>query len=187
MSFILFFSNSCQYSQHVIKLITGNQQVQSKFVLVNIDNPNLKIPAFVDRVPLVFLQSNKRIIVEDDIVNFIDSLRPAQAQQQQQKAADGEMLSLSDISKGFSDSYSFIGNGDQLSGELEPKNFVFIDEARGGGGGSTNKANTNGASSGTSSGSGDKPPKFDSKIFDSYMMQRDNDMTRMFPGKQGRD
>jgi hypothetical protein len=182
MSFILFFSNSCQYSQHVIKLISGNQQVQSKFVLVNIDNPNLKIPAFVDRVPLVFLQSNKRIIVEDDIVNFIDSLRPAHAQQQQQqKAADGEMLSLSDISKGFSDSYSFIGNDDQLSGELEPKNFVFIDEARGGGGGSTNKANNNGTSS------GDKPPKFDSKMFDSYMMQRDNDMTRMFPGKQGRD
>jgi hypothetical protein len=24
-------------------------------------------------------------------------------------------------------------------------------------------------------------------MFDSYMMQRDNDMTRMFPGKQGRD
>jgi hypothetical protein len=147
------------------------------FVMVNTDNPNLKIPAFVDRVPLVYSRSNNRIIVEDDIVNFIETLMPAQTTCNN----EGGMLSMADISKGISDRFSFIGDGDEAVGEvgkLEPKSFVFIGNENTPRGGGTQQGNTGGT------GTGDKPPKFDSKIFDNYMMQRDNDMSRLFPGKQ---
>jgi hypothetical protein len=67
---VLFFSNYCNFSKHVINVLT-KKNLRHFFVLICVDSlPN--IPKFVDRVPLIYV--NNEVVVDDAIDGFIEKL-----------------------------------------------------------------------------------------------------------------
>jgi hypothetical protein len=68
---ILFYSNACAFSREMIQIITNNH-LKERFILVSVDNKNLKLPPFVDRVPLLYT-SSKKLIADENLLNYIKS------------------------------------------------------------------------------------------------------------------
>lgn len=68
---ILFYSNLCDFSKEVLGAIS-KYQLKDKFMLVSVDNRNLKLPHFVDRVPLVYTVS-KKLFADENLMNYIQS------------------------------------------------------------------------------------------------------------------
>lgn len=68
---ILFHSNACAFSREIIQLISNNY-LKERFILVSVDNKNLKLPPFVDRVPLLYT-NNKKLIADENLLNYIKS------------------------------------------------------------------------------------------------------------------
>jgi hypothetical protein len=71
-SFLLFFSNYCNYSKEVIGIIT-RKNIRNTFVLICIDTIQ-NIPPFVDRVPMIINKQSKGIYVDEDIVKLLDAV-----------------------------------------------------------------------------------------------------------------
>ena len=165
---ILFFSSKCKYSNEVVNLIEELRIIEL-FVMVNIDKGNYQLPPFVDRTPLIFIRKQAEVVIDDNIPHYLRTLVKKVQQQQSAQQSAGDMLSLSDISRGISDNYSFIG-GDQLA----PKNFAFVDERNLGG---SEPAKT------SSDSSSRKASKFNPDVYEQYMAQRDTDVVSMFPGQ----
>lgn len=152
-----FYSTRCKYSLEVLSLI---KNYQLNFVLVNIDNPNYKIPQFVDRVPLVYIQETKEIIIDDNIVNYINNLNQPKQQQTQQP-----IEYMSDVNKSISNSFSFISENDDT---ITPLGYGII--------GATNTMQQQ-----NENDSSNKTNKLDSKVFENYKSQRDSDIAQFMP------
>lgn len=68
---ILFYSNACGFSREIIQIITNNN-LKERFMMVCVDNKNLKLPPFVDRVPLLYTHS-KKLIADENLLNYVKS------------------------------------------------------------------------------------------------------------------
>ena len=70
--YVAFFSNFCKFSNQFMDSITS-RNIRTNFVLICIDSyPN--IPAFVDRVPLVYDPTTKQVFVDDEIDKLVERL-----------------------------------------------------------------------------------------------------------------
>lgn len=69
---ILFYSNLCDFSKEVLQNI-AKYQIKDKFLLVCVDNKNLKLPPFVDRVPLIYTVS-KKLFADENLMNYLQSM-----------------------------------------------------------------------------------------------------------------
>jgi len=67
---ILFYSNLHDYSKKVYSLCNQNQL---NLLYVCVDDPNINLPTFVEAVPLVYITSQKRIIVDESVEMWINS------------------------------------------------------------------------------------------------------------------
>ena len=162
---VLFYSMNDNYSRQVYGLV-NSYNIQNQFIVVNIDNPQYKLPGFVDRVPMIFIKSKNQLVVDEHIPQYIETLRPQQQQQQP------ELLSMSDMGRGISDSFSFIdGSG---SGGT-PGNFVFL-ENQNHNQSNHNQSNQNPQSQQLPSLDVTKQARFDSSEFERYAALRDADM-----------
>ena len=128
--------------------------ISDEFMIVNINNPQYKLPTFVDRVPMIFIKGKNEIVIDEHIPQYMSTLK----QTPQQVEA---IMSLSDIGSGFSDNFSFIENGQQ-----QPKNFVSVAPV------APLAASTSASASGSSGG---KSSKFDSSEYERFTQQRDLD------------
>lgn len=68
---ILFYSNTCGFSKEMLQIIVNNN-LKERFMLVCIDNRNLKLPPFVDRVPLLYT-TTKKLIADENLLNYVKS------------------------------------------------------------------------------------------------------------------
>lgn len=68
---ILFYSNTCGFSKEILQMIVNNN-LKERFMLVCIDNRNLKLPPFVDRVPLLYT-TTKKLIADENLLNYVKS------------------------------------------------------------------------------------------------------------------
>ena len=68
---ILFYSNACGFSKEILQIIINNH-MKDRFMLVCVDNRNLTLPPFVDRVPLLYT-SSKKLIADENLLNYIKS------------------------------------------------------------------------------------------------------------------
>ena len=148
--------------------LVSNNQLQDKFLIVNINIPSYKLPDFVDRVPMVFIKGRNELVIDDNIPKFIDSIKPQQSQQSQQQSQQSQqqqpIMTLSDISSGISDKFSFIGGGNSMGAG----NFEFLD---GSGVGPTAPT----APAAPTSASAERPSKFDTNDYERFTAQRDMD------------
>jgi len=186
---ILFYSPKCKYSSLMITKIIQNE-LRDKFMMVDISK-GYKIPAFVDRIPMIFIKSSKEIIVDESIENFIDMLirenfmkRHGGNNNQQQKSVNvprqqqenddmlGNISCASDHFKGLSDGFSFIENNGDI---MYSRNYFTIDN-------NTNDINGSSINNDMEKMS-IKEPKFSDQQFDNFVSQRDSDLADMFPRK----
>lgn len=67
---VMFYSNFCQYSTEVIRLLV-KKDMRSRFVMVCVDENRHQIPKFVDRVPVI-LTSDRRVLMDEAVIEFIE-------------------------------------------------------------------------------------------------------------------
>lgn len=69
---ILFYSEFCEYSQEVKKKLTETGLINN-MIEVCVDDEQIKLPPFLEAVPTIYIQDTKSIVVDDDIMAFINS------------------------------------------------------------------------------------------------------------------
>lgn len=114
---ILFYSPSDDYSRQILSLITS-YNIEKQFVHVNINNPEYKLPAFVDRIPMIFIKNENQLVVDENLPQYINTLKP-----QQERTATND-VSMYDMGRGISDSFSFIDG----AGSTPTGNYLFLDK-----------------------------------------------------------
>jgi hypothetical protein len=67
---ILFYSNYCKYSKQVIQQISSSN-IKDNLIYVCVDDDNIKLPEFISAVPTIYLVNEKKIIIDDEIQNYI--------------------------------------------------------------------------------------------------------------------
>ena len=67
---ILFYSNYCKYSKQVIQQISSSN-IKDNLIYVCVDDDNIKLPEFITAVPTVYLVNEKKILIDDEIQNYI--------------------------------------------------------------------------------------------------------------------
>lgn len=70
MKNILFYSNNCNYSKEVIKKISQTP-IKDNLIYVCVDDENIKLPDFLTAVPTIYLVQSKKIIMDEEIINWI--------------------------------------------------------------------------------------------------------------------
>jgi hypothetical protein len=91
---LLFYSNYCLHSSNLINQVSKTPLHQKMFYIC-IDDKKIKIPNFITRVPSIFLVQQKKVLVEDEIDNFISKrLRELQPPPTQFLQQSGDMSNL---------------------------------------------------------------------------------------------
>ena len=135
------------------------------FLYVNIDNKNYTLPEFVDRVPLIFLKNSKEVIIDQNVILFVNKLKPTVQTREHAPLESG----ISDMSKGISSSYSFMNENED---KITPMNYVFL-----------NTRGDDDPSRNLVIETGDGKIKIDSASFEAYKQTRDLDDANFFPRK----
>ena len=68
---IVFYSNLCSYSNEIIELIK-DKNLDTELLLVNIDDNKIQLPQFIEVVPTIFLSKEKTLIIDEEIVKWIN-------------------------------------------------------------------------------------------------------------------
>lgn len=114
MSCILFISNKCSHCIELLKMMNNMENMKVEIQVVNIKNMSGKIPDFIDRVPLLLIQNERKIIHDEELFDFIKS---------NEKTIEpfmiNEMIGLSDRysfmeDKQLDHGYVFLDRGEQL-------------------------------------------------------------------------
>lgn len=64
---ILFYSERCDYSMKVFNMVKD----KSSILKICIDDPSIKLPSFVEAVPLLYIPKDKRVIVDESVEMWI--------------------------------------------------------------------------------------------------------------------
>lgn len=168
---MLFFNNATKgVVEYIIKMY-----VRDKFVLVNVDTTSVQIPRVVTSVPMI-ITFNKNVYVEENIIKFVEMLANSSKSSIGQKEPNNtsfyesqqpanELVSYTsmEMSGTLSDQYSFIEDGGSYA-----HNFVNI------GGGDPVITKIQESDTETI-----KNMKFDQKMYENYVNQRNIDIQRI--------
>jgi hypothetical protein len=203
---ILFYSNFCEYSKHILVLVQ-KKDCRDSFVMVCVDNPAVRnrLPVEVDKVPMIITKT-KHVISGDNIVKYIETFAcmnssssggkqkesnhaPQQQAQQQnpnnpstnhtsQSPSDPSAFSFDTGMNTFSDSYTFINN-EHTTQDHTMQNFGLF------GNGVTQQAyQAQGHNHDLSARiDNEKKSKVD-EAYEKYISDRDADITRIFGNKR---
>lgn len=80
--------------------------------MANVDVPNYNLPSFVDRVPIILIIATREVVIDDNVLHFLNMLVAKQQQQQVPVPQQQQLEFLSDINKGISNTFSFIKETD---------------------------------------------------------------------------
>jgi hypothetical protein len=155
---LLFYSEYCQYSKNLLEQIAKND-LRGEFLNVCIDSASYNIPKFVTKVPMLYSKENNRVLVEDEIMDYVDILIKKKASIKQE---DVQYYSQVEMDNKFSDNFSF------LNDENQKRSFVFLNE--------DNTFNDNIIKQSNKPVKEDEPSnRIDSATIEKYMMKRDAD------------
>lgn len=100
---ILFYSNKCELSTATIAVLKGEGMI-SAFKLICVDDPKNKIPSSIKKIPTIIIPSMSKVLIADDIIKWISSLRSAKANADNKKNPIGFIMSEMG---GISDMYAY--------------------------------------------------------------------------------
>ena len=154
---ILFYSNFCEYSNEVLNVII-RKNITSDFMLVCVDSNKYSLPAFVDRVPIVYTQ-NQRVLFDSDIMTYINEQYPS---------VNEDIMPFSLGSQTYTNGYAFIEDA-SVGPDQENRKYSMLGQ-------DNNIPVRPEMASNSSNDEGGKKSKFDSSMLDRFMQSRDNDL-----------
>jgi hypothetical protein len=125
----LFYSRAeCEFSREIVTMI-NQRNMRDKFIMVCAETYNEKLPLFVTCVPLLYT-SNREVLTDDDLVLFVQNLRPNESQPQKRKPQQEKQADQDDGMLGYhqgelSDMFSFIDNEEVSNYHT---NYDFVDD-----------------------------------------------------------
>lgn len=111
---ILFYSNNCDYCNEILSILV-KKNIISRFMRVCVDENRFSLPAFVDRVPIVFTR-NDEVISDEVILQYIEEAYPSQSVEIQPFALQ---------QTNYSAQFSFLEEGGESQG-LQNKGYTMI-------------------------------------------------------------
>ena len=128
----LFFSNNCQYSKKLLQALQNTQLLQG-IALVNIDDPRVNIPPFIQCVPTLYISTTRHVLTEEHLSDWIGShLRQELESKGNINIADitGDAsilpFQISEMGNGLAGAaYSFI---DDSKNDLMNQNYSFLQD-----------------------------------------------------------
>ncbi len=162
---ILFYSNLCEFCREVISLLTKHS-IKEQFMMVCVDNRNLNLPPFVDRVPLIFT-TQKKLYADENLMEYIKS-KFVQSSLQPYALVGGN-------TNAYSDNFSFIEDSQYDGLEDSSRNYnllgmdqtIYTPETDDSKGQQTNR-------------------RGEGKMLDKFMADRDADIQKIFGNQQQR-
>ena len=104
---IIFYSNNCDYSKEILQKIDNNSY--NNFIKVCIDDEQIEIPSFIEVVPTIFLTEEKRIVINNEIIEWLN-----------------DNTELSTLSSNYSTMFSSLDNID--NNNLNYNNYSLLEE-----------------------------------------------------------
>ena len=103
--YLLFYSKNCIYSTDFVNKLYKNQNLYKKFILINVNNKNIKIPKFVKSVPSILIteNNNRELLVGSQV---FDWLKNKTAVIEKEDIQNWDPITMS----GYSDSFSYLEN-----------------------------------------------------------------------------
>ena len=128
----LFYSNQCQHSKRLLLQIQKTAIVNN-MQLINIDNPQVQLPNFVQSVPTLYLPTKRPVLTDTHLFTwFEDELSKERENSNKIKMADitGDEsilpFQMSEMGNGLAGSvYSFI---EEDKNDLMNQNYSFLQE-----------------------------------------------------------
>jgi hypothetical protein len=150
---ILFYSGHCDFSKEVLSEIS-KYQLKEKFMCVCVDNKNLRLPPFVDRVPLVYTVS-KKLFADENLMNYVKS---------HVETTSLQPYSLVGMNTGaYSENFSFLETGDGVTEDCSRNyNYLGIDQQI------------------YAPEDKDEPKDDKAKVLEAFMANRANDIQKIF-------
>lgn len=113
---ILFYSNFCTYSKEVITSIQKTE-FNNNITYICVDDRNIQLPSFVQAVPTIYLINEKKILVDDEITNWIES---------KTNTNNNDLMAYYDSGASFSSCFSSI---DENNNDKQfVSDFTYLDE-----------------------------------------------------------
>ena len=124
---IVFFSNYCSFSKDVVSKLSKSP-IHDNLIYLCVDDKNIKLPNFISVVPTIYLNKDKKILVDEEITNWIEKNsnknEDLMAYHGNSVGNSGFSTSFSFLNEENSDSmiarYSFLDNDDNIT---TPKEF----------------------------------------------------------------
>lgn len=115
---IIFFSNYCEHCKNILQKI-NDIKCGDKLTFVSVDDENINIPSFIQVVPTIYLIKEKKIIVDKELNEYLDSNDPSK-----QNMLDN-LKPYFDSNSSFSSMYSSLDDSDIKS---FTSSFTYLDE-----------------------------------------------------------
>lgn len=117
--YVLFYSNKCLHSKELLSLLVKDVSLNQKFTKINVDNANIKLPAYIKSVPTAIITINGRpnILVGSNIFKWYQETHKKAVESQSILDWDPHTMS------GYSDGFSYISTNDVMK-----KSFAFLSD-----------------------------------------------------------
>lgn len=118
--YILFYSNKCLHSKELLNLLYKDPDLNQKFVKINIDTGNVKIPPYVKSVPTAIISENGQpnLMVGSAIFSWYKQKHSIVVEKQGIQDWDPHTMS------GYSDNFGYLDNPQVIK-----KSFAFLNES----------------------------------------------------------
>ena len=113
---IIFYSNFCTYCKDILTQISKTP-LNDKMTYICVDDKNIKLPPFVNAVPTIYLIEQQKILVDEEVSNWIKSSN--------QTSDNSDLSSFDLIGNSFSSNFS---NLDDSLDNMGGSDFTFLDQ-----------------------------------------------------------
>lgn len=128
----LFVSNNCQHSKRLISQLQQTTILQN-FQVVNIDDPRVQLPAFVQCVPTLYIPSKRQVLTDTHLFQWFEEAIKVETETKQNVnmadvTGDSSILPFqtSEMGNGLSGAaYSFL---EEDKNDLMNQNFSFLQD-----------------------------------------------------------
>jgi len=119
---IIFYSNYCTYSKEIINQISKTE-INDNIIYVSVDDENIQLPPFIKAVPTIYLVNDKKIVVDEEITQWISSKTSKQVSEDLQPyfgtCGDSYGCSFSNVDnteiKPFTSGFTFLGEEQKIT------------------------------------------------------------------------
>ncbi len=173
--YILFYSNKCLHCKEFINQLVKDNQLNQKFTKICVDNPGIKIPAYIKSVPssIIVINGKAEVLTGNNLFKWFNQRHAKTVESQGILDWDPQTMA------GFSDGFSYLENGDKTI----KRSFAFLNDNNGiDTPNPDNYVDTRGeaTSNGGNSKSDMKKKQFDSE-YESFLNQRKHEVPASIP------